>query len=126
MFRARRADAKTALEQVRASQEMWRAERGCYAQDGVDCLGAVQAGTAIAKLQATMGAPNTDISPYYDWSLVAGFNGTIYTAQAVPKGSQVADIGGTLFIDQNGNKWSVDTNGVQHNYPADSASAWAK
>ena len=29
--RARRADAKTALEQVRATQEMWRAEKGSYA-----------------------------------------------------------------------------------------------
>ena len=30
MQRARRADAKTALEQLRAAQEMWRAERGSY------------------------------------------------------------------------------------------------
>src|SRR5512142_188550 len=30
MVRARRADAKTALEQLRASQEMFRAERGVY------------------------------------------------------------------------------------------------
>ncbi len=28
MARARRSDAKVALEQVRAAQEMWRAERG--------------------------------------------------------------------------------------------------
>jgi len=31
--RARRADAKTALEQVRAAQEMWRAEKGVYSLD---------------------------------------------------------------------------------------------
>ena len=30
LTRARRADAKTALEQLRASQEMFRAERGSY------------------------------------------------------------------------------------------------
>ena len=33
MMRARRADAKTALEQLRASQEMFRAERGSYSTD---------------------------------------------------------------------------------------------
>ena len=33
MIRARRADAKTALEQLRASQEMRRAERGSYTTD---------------------------------------------------------------------------------------------
>lgn len=126
MQRVRRADAKTALEQVRAAQEMWRAEKGCFARNGVDCQGNALAGTAVVKLQTTMGAPNTNISPYYDWGLVAGFNGTTYTAQAVPKGSQVSDTGGTLFIGQDGNKWNVDIYGVQHNYPTDSASAWAK
>jgi len=35
MVRARRADAKTLLEQVRAAQEMWRAERGSYAIEAV-------------------------------------------------------------------------------------------
>jgi len=33
MVRARRADAKTCLEQLRASQEMRRAERGSYSTD---------------------------------------------------------------------------------------------
>ena len=33
MVRARRADAKTSLEQLRASQEMFRAERGRYANN---------------------------------------------------------------------------------------------
>lgn len=50
MQRARRADAKTALEQVRAAQEMWRAEKGCYANTG----GAV---AAQLQLQTTMGPP---------------------------------------------------------------------
>ena len=40
LVRARRADAKTVMEQVRAAQEMWRAERGCYVRDNVDCQGA--------------------------------------------------------------------------------------
>jgi len=31
--RARRADAKTALEQLRAAQEMFRAEKGSYSTD---------------------------------------------------------------------------------------------
>ena len=47
MQRARRSDAKVALEQVRAAQEMWRAERGSYAIDG-GC------NTAETRLQTTM------------------------------------------------------------------------
>ena len=54
MVRARRADAKTVLEQVRAAQEMWRAERGSYAiNDGN--------GTAVAKLVNTMGVPPSPV-----------------------------------------------------------------
>ncbi len=95
MQRARRSDAKTALEQVRATQEMWRAERGTYATD----LGGISAQT---RLQNTMGAPATAISTYYNWSLVAGYTGAAFTVQAVPTGSQVPD--GTITIDQNGQK----------------------
>ena len=93
--RARRADAKTALEQVRAAQEMWRAEKGSYATD-------FGGNTAQTRLQNTMGAPATTISPYYAWSFVAGYTGTTFTAQAAPTGSQVPD--GTLTINQNGVK----------------------
>src|SRR4030042_678770 len=57
MQRARRADAKTALEQVRAAQEMWRAEKGSYAIDDGN-------GTGLAKLQNTMGAPATVVNNY--------------------------------------------------------------
>jgi type IV pilus assembly protein PilE len=106
MQRARRADAKTALEQVRAAQEMWRAEKGCYALDNVDCQGVANAGTSEAKLQTTMGAPATAISTYYNWSFVAGHDATTFTAQAVPVGSQASD--GTLTIDQNGTKLPAD------------------
>lgn len=115
MQRARRADAKTALEQVRAAQEMWRAEKGSYS-------------ISIIELQTTMGAPATAVSPYYTWSYVAGNSAAAYTAQAVPvpASSQASDTGGTLFIDQDGNKWNVDSKGIEHDYPADKYSAWAK
>ncbi len=46
MQRARRADAKTALEQLRASQEMRRAERGSYSVD-----------LDLSELQTTWGGP---------------------------------------------------------------------
>jgi type IV pilus assembly protein PilE len=94
--RARRADAKTALEQVRAAQEMWRAEKGTYATDG--------GGTAEAKLQTTMGAPPTTVG-YYNWSFAVKA-ATSFTAQAVPFGSQATD--GTLTIDQNAVKLPAD------------------
>jgi type IV pilus assembly protein PilE len=101
LVRARRADAKTALEQVRAAQEMWRAEKGCYARDGVDCQGNASAGTAVAKLQTTMGAPQTTISNYYSWDFTVK-TGTAFTARATPAGSQATD--GWLEINQDGTK----------------------
>jgi len=110
MQRARRADAKTALEQVRAAQEMWRAEKGSYS-------------LSVAALQTTMGAPVTPISPYYTWGFTVLLANS-FTAQALPTGSQLSDSGGTLYINQAGSKWSVDKKGVQHNYPMDSACAW--
>jgi type IV pilus assembly protein PilE len=92
MQRARRADAKTALEQVRAAQEMWRAERGSYSLDQVE-------------LRNTMGAPQANISNYYTWSFTAtGANA--WTAQATAKGGQVPD--GNLTINQDGIKLPAD------------------
>ena len=123
--RARRADAKTALLQVRGAQETWRAEKGCYAQDAVDCFGNALAGSAETKLTNTMGVSPTVITPYYTWSFTVK-TGAAFTAQATPTGSQLSDSGGTLFIDQNGSQWNVDNKGVTHNYPADPNSAWAK
>lgn len=96
LLRARRVDAKTALEQVRAAQEMWRAERGSYATDG--------GGTAEAKLQTTMGAPPTTAG-YYDWNFTVKLANS-FTAQAVPFGRQAPD--GNLFINQDGRKWDQD------------------
>jgi prepilin-type N-terminal cleavage/methylation domain-containing protein len=96
MQRARRVDAKTALEQVRATQEMWRAEKGSYATDG--------GGTAEAKLQTTMGASPTTAG-YYNWNFTVKLANS-FTAQAVPFGLQATD--GTLTIDQNGVKLPAD------------------
>lgn len=95
MLRARRADAKTVLEQVRAAQEMWRAERGSYAiNDGN--------GTAVAKLVNTMGVPPSPVFDY-NWSFSVGPTATTFTAQAVPfTARQLSD--GNLTIDHNGQK----------------------
>jgi type IV pilus assembly protein PilE len=97
MTRARRADAKTALEQVRAAQEMWRAEKGSYCIDG----------TAEATLRTTMGAPATTISNYYTWSFTVK-TATAFTAQATATGSQATD--GWLAINQDGTKTSQYAN----------------
>ena len=97
MQRARRADAKTALEQVRAAQEMWRAEKGSYCADA----------TAEATLRTTMGAPATTISNYYTWSFTVK-TGTAFTAQATAIGSQATD--GWLAINQDGTKTSQYSN----------------
>jgi type IV pilus assembly protein PilE len=110
MVRARRADAKTVLEQVRAAQEMWKAERGSYATDG--------GATAEVKLQNTMGVPATTISIYYTWSFTVK-NANAFTARATPTGSQAAD--GWLEIDQNGTK--TDSN--LRTYP-DPYCKWSK
>jgi len=112
MQRGRRADAKTALEQLRAAQEMWRAEKGSYS-------------ASAGELQNTMGAPPTTISPYYTWKFSGTLNASSFTAEADPTGIQTKDSGGTLFINQAGSKWNIDINGHQHNYPADPSSAWA-
>ena len=103
--RARRADAKTALEQVRAAQEMWRAERGSYATDG-------GGNTAEVILQTTLGVPGTTISIYYTWSFTVK-TATAFTAQATPTGKQAAD--GWLQIDQNGTK--TDSSGLTYPNP---------
>ena len=110
--RARRADAKTALLQVRGAQETYRAEHGSFA-------------ASAAALQNTMGAPQTTISPYYTWGFTV-LNQNSFTAQAVPTGTQASDSGGTLFINQDGSQWNIDSKGVTHNYPADPNSAWAR
>ncbi len=111
MQRARRADAKTALEQVRAAQEMWRAEKGGYATD-------------TAALQNTMKAPGATISSYYTGNFSVQTS-LAFTAQAVPQGSQTKDPGGTLRIDQDGTKTSQKGGGPTYTYP-DPQCAWTR
>jgi type IV pilus assembly protein PilE len=89
--RARRADAKTALEQLRASQEMFRAERGVYS-------------TNLTQLVTSWGAQS--VSGDYG-ILLNTATATTYVGEAAPtKARQLSD--GSLFIDQNGTKWPDD------------------
>jgi len=89
--RARRADAKTALEQLRASQEMFRAEKGSYSTD-------------LLQLVTSWGVPN--ISGDYAL-LLNSFTATTFTGEAQPTTArQLSD--GSLFIDQDGRKWDKD------------------
>ena len=111
MQRARRADAKTALEQVRAAQEMWRAEKGAYA-------------TNTAALQNTMGAPSATIANYYTWNFSVQTS-IAFTAQAIPQGSQTKDSGGTLRIDQDGTKTSQKGADPIYTYP-DPRCGWSR
>jgi len=90
--RARRADAKTALQQIRAAQEMWKAEKGSYS-------------VSVAELQTTMGAPATSISSYYDWDFTV-LNQNSFTARAQALGSQATD--GNLFINHLGQQWPAN------------------
>jgi type IV pilus assembly protein PilE len=92
MQRARRADAKTALEQFRAAQEMFRAERGSFSTD-------------ISQLRNTWGVPTVSGDYAIDF-LGAAFPNT-YTAEAAPNvARQLSD--GSLFINQDGRKWDQD------------------
>ncbi len=91
MQRARRADAKTALEQLRAAQEMFRAEKGSYSVD-------------LVQLANTWGVPN--ISGDYA-ILLSNTSGTTYTGEARPTTArQLSD--GSLFITQDGVKTPLD------------------
>jgi len=94
MVRARRADAKTSLEQLRASQEVFRAERGRYANDGDD-------GNALLLLRTNWGGPPATVG-LYDITMVP--TQTTFTGTATPTGSQASD--GWLSIDHLGAKTS--------------------
>ncbi len=96
MVRARRADAKTALEHLRGAQEMRRSEKGSYS-------------TSLAELQNTYGVPVVAGPPGTpDYAILlnsATANG--FVAQANPTSSrQISD--GSLFIDHNGTKTPAD------------------
>ena len=90
--RGRRADAKTALEQLRASQEVFRAENGRYANDATD-------GNALNVLRANWGGPPATVG-LYNITMVS--NAAAFTGTAEATGSQSTD--GNLTIDQNGVK----------------------
>jgi type IV pilus assembly protein PilE len=86
--RARRSDAKVALEQLRAGQEMRRAERGGYSMN-------------LVELQNTWGIPRNPIGDYNLILVNTGVNQ--FRAEAQPfTARQVGD--GSLFINQNGEK----------------------
>jgi len=91
-MRARRSDAKVALEQLRAAQENRRAERGAYS-------------SSLTDLRNTWGGPATRVGDY-DLSFTVA-TGTTFTARAMPwNPRQVSD--GSLFIDHNGTKTPAD------------------
>ncbi len=111
LVRARRADAKTGLEQLRASQEMFRAERGRYANDADD-------GDGILALQNSWGVTANPVGDYAISFVLANQNS--FTAQAAPQTArQLSD--GNLFINQNGRKWDSDGNAYPSQY-----SKWTK
>jgi len=92
MQRARRADGKTCVEQLRAAQEMFRAEKGNYS-------------TNLAQLQTTWGVP----AACGDYAiLMNSATATTYTGQADPSGSPRQASDGSLFIDQDGVKTPAD------------------
>jgi type IV pilus assembly protein PilE len=91
MQRARRADAKTALEQLRASQEMRRAERGTYE-------------SSLAAIRTTWGGPPATSG---DYTITMVATSTTFTGTATPNTSrQTPD--GALTINQDGVKLPDD------------------
>lgn len=96
MQRARRAEAKTALEQLRASQEMCRAERGVYANN----VDAQFGGNGIVALRNTFGGPGATAG---DYAITMVSTQTTFTGTATPNiARQIAD--GALTINWNGEK----------------------
>lgn len=95
MQRARRVDAKTALEQLRAGQEMRRAEKGGYS-------------TNLTELQTTWGVHVNPVGDYnLQWAGGFALTANSFTAQAAPfTARQLTD--GSLFIDNNGTKTPAD------------------
>lgn len=93
MVRARRADAKTALEQLRAAQEMRRAERGSYETD-------------FTALRTTWGGPEARVGDY-DITMVATtstYTGTAAAFTLRQSEDAPAPAGAPLTIDQDGVK----------------------
>jgi len=94
MIRARRADAKTALEQLRAAQEMRRAERGSYLAD-------------LAALRTTWGGPAATVGDYNITMVVP--TGTTFSGTATAFTTrQSVDQAVPLTINQDGVKAPAD------------------
>jgi type IV pilus assembly protein PilE len=89
MQRARRADAKTSLEQVRAAQEMRRAESGSYTAD-------------LVALQTSFGGPAATVG---DYAITMVATTATYTGTATPNTSRQSS-DGWLSINQDGVKTS--------------------
>jgi type IV pilus assembly protein PilE len=89
--KSRRSDAFTALETVRAAQEMYRAERGFYA----GALG------SLAGCSATMAGGNYTIE-----NLNRGDPPTTYTIEATPQNKQAGDY--AFRIDEDGDQEYLD------------------
>ena len=94
MVRARRADAKTALEQFRAAQEMRRAERGGYS-------------TNITELRNTWGVPAVAGDYNVGFLAAAVLTANTFTAEALPWNARQAG-DGSLLIDNRGTKTPAD------------------
>ncbi len=105
MIRARRAEAKTALEQLRAAQEMRRAEKGYYITD-------------LVALRTTWGGPGATAGDYNITMPLA--SAVVYTGQATPTTSRQSS-DGWLSIDQDG----VKRDQAGFVYP-DPACKWSK
>jgi type IV pilus assembly protein PilE len=95
MQRARRADAKTALEQLRAAQEMRRAEQGGYSTD-------------LTELRTTWGVQANPVGDYnLQWAGGFALNANSFTAEATPFTAR-QNTDGSLFINNNGIKTPAD------------------
>ena len=90
--RARRSDAFTALETVRAAQEMYRAERGFYA-------GAI---SSLSGCASTMAGDNYTIG-------VTRTDNTHYTALATAQNRQASDKYPQFRVNQDGTQDYYDT-----------------
>jgi len=96
MTRARRADAKTALEQLRAGQEMRRAERGSYTAD-------------LVALRDTWGGPGDANFRVGDYTITMVATSTTYTGTATAFTSrQSVDTAVPLTINELGVKAPAD------------------
>jgi type IV pilus assembly protein PilE len=94
--RSRRSDAFTALETVRAAQEMYRAEKGFYASDFVD-----GGNTVLAGCSTTMAGGNYTVS-------VNRTSTTTYSIRSDPHDQQTGDF--FLGIDHDGKQYTCKGN----------------